>query len=270
MKACAQTRSSSVWRGKWVSRSSWRTLYAALKAIEIDGTLAEPHVSLAHVKYYYDRDWPGAEREFKRAIELNPNYPQAHHWYGIYLMWSGRTNEGLAEIRRAQELDPLSLPINMTVGWLLCDAQRIDEGIDQLRKTLEMDPAFVVAHVRLGYCYERKGAYDGAIAESQRIFDLGAKSLGIAGLGRAYAMAGKRNEAQKELAELQELSKQRYVSPGLFALIYAAVGDKDQAFAWLEKAVAEHDLFTARLKVDQRFDSLRLDPRFAEMVKRVG
>jgi len=243
---------------------------AAQKAIEIDESLAEPHVSLAHVRYYYDRDWAAAEREFKRAIELNPNYPQAHHWYAIYLMWSGRTNEGLAEIRRAQELDPLSLPINMTVGWLLCDAQRIDEGIDQLRKTLEMDPAFVVAHVRLGYCYERKGAYDGAIAESQRIFDLGAKSLGIAGLGRAYAMAGKRNEAQKELAELQELSKQRYVSPGLFALIYAAVGDKDQAFAWLEKAVAEHDLFTARLKVDQRFDPLRSDPRFADLVKRVG
>src|SRR5437667_9538996 len=207
---------------------------AALKAIEIDASLAEPHVSLAHVAYYYDRDWPGAEREFKRAIELNPNYPQAHHWYAIYLVWSGRTNEGLAEIRRAQELDPLSLPISMTLGWLLCDAGRTDEGIEQLRKTLEMDPAFVVAHIRLGYCYERKGAYDGAIAESQRIFDLGAKSLGIAGLGRAYAMAGKRNEAQKELAELQELSKHRNAWPSQFALIYAALGDKDQAFGWLE------------------------------------
>src|SRR5439155_9621616 len=141
---------------------------AALKALEIDDTLAEPHVSLAHVKYYYDRDWAGAEREYKRAIELNPNYPTAHSWYAIYLAWSGRTNEGLAEIKRAQELDPLSLPINMTVGWLLCDAQRTDEGIDQLRKTLEMDPVFMVAHIRLGYCYERKGAYDGAITEFQR------------------------------------------------------------------------------------------------------
>src|SRR5437660_1787762 len=106
---------------------------AALKAIEIDASLAEPHVSLAHIKYYYDRDWPGAEREFKRAIELNPNYPQAHHWYAIYLAWAGRTNEGLAEIKRAQELDPLSLPINMTVGWLLCGANGTDEGIEQLR-----------------------------------------------------------------------------------------------------------------------------------------
>src|SRR5438876_4672847 len=182
---------------------------AALKAIELDETLAEPHVSLAHSKYYYDRDWPGAEREFKRAIELNPNYPQAHHWYAIYLVWSGRTNEGLAEIRRAQELDPLSLPISMTLGWLLCDAQRTDEGIEELRKTLEMDPAFIIAHHRLALCYERKGAYDGAISEYQKVIDLGANVLGTAGLGQAYAMAGKRNEAQKELAELQELSKHR-------------------------------------------------------------
>src|SRR5436853_3081681 len=180
---------------------------AALKAIEIDASLAEPHVSLAHVKYYHDRDWPGAEREFKRAIELNPNYPQAHHWYAIYLVWSGRTNEGLAEIRRAQELDPLSLPINMTVRWLLCDAQSTDEGIEELRKTLEMDPAFVVAHHRLALCYERKGSYDAAIAEAQKVFDLGARSLGIADLGQTYAMAGKRNEAQRELNELQELTR---------------------------------------------------------------
>jgi len=243
---------------------------AALKAIEIDGTLAEPHVSLAHVKYYYDRDWPGAEREFKRAIELNPNYPQAHHWYAIYLVWVGRTNEGLAEIRRAQELDPLSLPINMTLGWCLCDAHQMDEGIDQLRKTIEMDPGFLVAHNRLALCYERKGMYDAAIAEFQKISDLGAKSLAIAELGQAYAASGKRGEAQKALAELQELSKQRYISPSVFALIYAALGDKDQAFAWLDKSIDEHDLVTARLKVDARFDNLRSDPRFAEIVKRVG
>jgi len=243
---------------------------AALKAIEIDASLAEPHVSLAHVKYYYDRDWPGAEREFKRAIELNPNYPQAHHWYAIYLAWAGRTNEGLAEIKRAQELDPLSLPINMTVGWLLCDANRTDEGIDQLRKTVEMDPAFIVAHNRLALCYERKGMYSDAIAEFEKMSSLGARTVALAELGQAYAAAGKRNEAQKVLAELQEISKPRYVSPSVFALIYAALGDKDQAFAWLEKSIDEHDLITARLKVDQRFDNLRSDPRFAELVKRVG
>ena len=243
---------------------------AAQKAIEIDASLAEPHVSLAHVKYYYDRDWPGAEREFKRAIELNPNYPQAHQWYAIYLMRAGRTNESLAEIKRAQELDPLSLPINMTVGWLLCDAKRTDEGIDQLLKTLDMDPGFLVARVRLAYCYELKGSYDATIAESQKVFDLGAKSLGIGGLGKAYAMAGKRSEALNELAKLQDLSKQRYVPPSFFAFIFAALGEKDQAFAWLEKSVEEHELVMGRLKVDRGFDNLRSDSRFAELVKRVG
>ena len=128
----------------------------------------------------------------------------------------------------------------------------------------------IVAHVRLEFCYERKGDYDAAIAESQRVFDLGRKSLGIAGLAQAYALAGKRNEAQKKISELQELSKERYVSPSLFALVYAALGDKDQAFAWLEKSIDEHDLVTGRIKVDHRFANLRSDPRFAELVKRVG
>ena len=243
---------------------------AALKAIEIDPSLAEPHVSLAHVKYYYDRDWNGAEQEFKRAIELNPNYPQAHHWYALLLVWSGRTNEGLAEIKRAQELDPLSLSINHTMGWLLCDANRTDDGIEQFRKTLEMDQTFIVAHHRLAVCYERKGMYDAAIAEFQKVSDLGARTLALSGLGQAYAAAGKRNEAQKALIELQEMSKQRYVSPATFGLIYAALGDKDQAFALLDKSAEEHDLIMARLKVDQRFDPLRSDPRFAELVRRVG
>ena len=243
---------------------------AALKAIELDATLAEPHVSLAHVKYYYDRDWAGAEQEFKRAIELNPNYPQAHHWYAIYLVWVGRTDEGMMEIRRAQDLDPLSLPISMTMGWLLCDVNRTDEGIEELRKTLEMDPSFVIAHHRLALCLERKGAYEGAIDEYQEVIKLGEKWLGTAGLAQTYAMAGKRTEAQKELNELQELAKEHNVAPSLYAVIYAALGDRDQAFAWLDKAYDEHDLLLARLKVDHRFANLRSDSRFASLVKRVG
>jgi TolB-like protein/predicted Zn-dependent protease len=244
---------------------------AALKALELDETLAEPHVSLAHVKYYYDRDWTAAEREFKRAIELNPNYPIAHQWYAMYLDWPGRKSESLAEIRRAQELDPLSLPINMTLGWLLCDAGQVDEGIEQLRKTIEMDPSFIIAHHRLGLAYERKGMYGEAIAEFKKVFDLsGGKPLGIATLAQAYAMSGKREPAQKALAELLELSKQRYVSSAGIAIIYAALDDKEHAFAWLEKSVEDHDLITARLKVDPRFDSLRSDPRFADLVRRVG
>ena len=243
---------------------------AAQRAIDLDQSLAEPHVSLAHVKYYYDRDWRAAEYEFKRAIELNPNYPLAHHWYSIYLLWSGRTGEGLAEIRRAQELDPLSLPINMTLGWLLCDSQKTDEGIEQLHKTLEMDQGFIVAHHRLALCYERKGMYTDAIAEYQKIDSLGSRPLALSGLAQAYAMAGKRNEAQKALAKLQEISKQQYVGPSSFALIYAALGDKDQAFVWLEKSLDEHDLVMARLNVDARFDPLRSDARFATLVQRAG
>ncbi len=244
---------------------------AALKALEIDETLAEPHVSLAHVKYYYDRDWPAADREFKRAIELNPNYPVAHHWYALFLMSVGRMDQALAEIKRAQELDPLSLPINMSVGWVLGMARRPDESVEQLRKTLEMDPNFVVAHHRLGLAYEQQGKYDEAITEFQQVVSLsGGKPMGIAGLAHAYALSGKREQAQKNLAELLEMSKQRYISPASIAAVYAALGDKDKAFAWLEEADKEHDVMVARLKVDSRFDSLRADPRFQDLLRRVG
>jgi serine/threonine-protein kinase len=243
---------------------------AALKALEIDDTLAEPHVSLAHVKYYYDRDWAVAEREYKRAIELNPNYPIAHSWYAVYLMSAGRFDEALAQIRRAQELDPLSLPTNMALGWVLLNARQYDQGVEQLRKTLEMDPNFILAHHRLGLIYEQQGKYDEAIAEFRQVLNLSAgKPLGIASLAHAYALSGKRAEAQKALAELQEMSKQRYVSPASIAIIFAALGDKDQAFAWLEKAAKARDVMLARLKVDPRFDSLRSDPRFADLMRRV-
>ena len=243
---------------------------AAIKSIELDPTLAEPHVSLGHIKYYYDRDWTGAEREFKRAIELNPNYPQAHQWYSLLLVWQGRTDEGIAEVKRAQQLDPLSLPIGMAVGWLLCDANRTDEGIDALKKTLELDPNFIAAHHRLALCYEHKGMSDAALAESKKIDELGARPLAVALAGHIYAVMGRREEAARALAELQEQSKERYVSPAMIAVIYAALGDKDQAFAWLQKSIEEYDLMATRLKADYRYAPLRSDPRFAELIKRVG
>src|SRR3989441_3546725 len=243
---------------------------AALKALEIDDTLAEAHVSLAHVNYYYDRNWAAAEREYKRALELNPNYPTAHQWYAVYLMSAGRFAEALAQTRRAQELDPFSLPINMTPGWVLLNARQYDQSIEQLRKTLEMDPHFILTHHRLGLVYEQKGKYDEAIAEFREVINLSAgKPLGITALAHAYALAGKRAEAQKTLVESQEISKQRYVSSAAIALTYAALGDKDQAFTWLEKADKERDGTLARLKVDPRFDSLRSDPRFADLERRI-
>ena len=244
---------------------------AALKALEIDQTLAEPHVSLAHTMYFYDRDWAGAEREFKKAIELNPNYSVAHHWYAIYLSVLGRQREALAEIRRAQELDPLSLSINAWLGRILALAGQPDQAVEVLRKTLELDPNFILAHLRLGLVYEDKGMYDEAIFEFRQVLKLsGGKPLGIAALAHAYAQAGKREEAQKNLAELLQLSKQRYVSPASIAMVYVALDDKDQAFAWLEKANDIRDMNVVRLKVDPRYVSLRSDPRFNDLVQRMG
>jgi tetratricopeptide (TPR) repeat protein len=244
---------------------------AALKALEIDETLAEPHVALAHTKYFYDRDFSGAEREFKRAIELNPNYSVAHHWYAIYLLIVGRQRDSLAEIRRAQELDPLSLSINTWLGHILARSGQLDQAVEQLRKTLEMDPNFILARFRLGSLYEEKGMYDEAISEFREVLKLsGGRPLGVSALARVYALAGKREEAQKNLDELLTLSKQRFVSPASIALIYVALGDKDQAFTWLEKSNELRELNVVRIKADPRFDPLRSDPRFNDLVRRIG
>jgi eukaryotic-like serine/threonine-protein kinase len=244
---------------------------AALKALAIDDTLAEPHVSLAHILYYYDHDFASAEREYKRAIELNPNYPTAPQWYAVYLMSVGRFDEALTQNRRAQELDPLSLPINMTLGWVMLTARRPDEAVQQLRKTLELDQNFILAHHRLGLVFEQQGKYEDAINEFKQVVNLTAgKPLGTAALARAYALAGRRAEAQKILNELQQLSAQRFVSPVTIALIFSALGEKDQAFAWLDKGVYARDGLLVRLRFDHRFDSLRSDPRFAELVRKAG
>jgi len=244
---------------------------AALKALELDETLAAPHVALAHTKYFYDRDFASAEREFKRALELNPNYSVAHHWYAIYLLIVGRIKDSLVEIRRAQELDPLSLSINTWLGYILARSGQFDQAFEQLRKTVEMDPNFTLAHFRLGSLYEEKARYDEAISEFREVIKLsGGRPVGVSALARVYALTGKRKEAEKSLDELLKLSKQRYVSPVSIALIYIALGDKDQAFAWLEKSNELRELNIVRINVDPRFDALRSDPRFADLVRRIG
>jgi eukaryotic-like serine/threonine-protein kinase len=243
---------------------------AALKALEIDETLAEPHVSLAHVKCFYDRDLAGAEREYKRAIELNPNYSVAHHWYAIYLTIVGRQREALAEVRRAQDLDPLSLSINAWLGRILALAGQPDQAVEQLRKTIELDPNFILAHLRLGQLYEEKGMYDEATSEFMQVLKLSAgKPLAVSALAHAYALAGKREEALKNLDELLQMSKRGYVSPTSIAIIYAALDDNDKTFAWLDEADKAHDLQVMRVNTDPRFASLRSDPRFAELVQRL-
>ncbi|MEK6325766.1 MAG: protein kinase [Acidobacteriota bacterium] len=244
---------------------------AARKALKIDDTLAEAHTSLAFIKLLYDWDWPGSEESFKRAIELDPNYPNAHHWYSHYLMAMGRIEESLAESRRALELDPLLVVLNLHLGWHYLYARNYDQAIEQFRRTLEMDPYFQQAHLYLGWAYIGKGMYAEAIGELQT-----AKAL-VAGSGEAetalgyiYAVSGKRGDALRVLDQLKELSKRRYVSPFFIALIYAGLEEKDQAFTWLEKAYVDRSDLLVYLEMEPKLDSLRPERKFADLVSRVG
>jgi eukaryotic-like serine/threonine-protein kinase len=244
---------------------------AAIQAVKIDETLAEPHASLGMTLMQYDWDWAGAEREFLRSIELDPKYPTAHNWYGIYLGSTGRAEQAVASQRRAQQLDPLSLIINTGAGWELYFARRHQEAIEQIRKTLDMDPTFARGHWFLGLAYEQEAMYREAIAEFQKAFDLSEGSPSMLGsLGHAYALSGNLEKARQALAHLQELSKRRYVPPFDPAVIYAGLGDKERAFEWLEKAFEDRSWGMVRLKVDPRFDRLHADPRFASLLRRMG
>jgi TolB-like protein/class 3 adenylate cyclase len=244
---------------------------AAEKALQIDERLGEAHISLAYVKEGYDWDLDGAQRDYKRGIELNPNYAIAHQWYGLHCALRERFPEAIAEIKRAQELDPLSLIINMNVAWSFYFARQYDEALEQSQKALELDPNFPPARWMLGHAYRQKGIYDKAIAEFQSGLQLsGGDPLRVAVLGHAYAVAGKRAEAEKVINDLTEISKQRYFPPYFIALIYVGLNDKDQAFVWLEKAFAEHSSGMTYLKVEPMFDPIRSDPRFQDLLRRVG
>ena len=244
---------------------------AAMKALELDDTLAEAHTSLAFIKLNYDWDWSAAETEFRRGIELNPNSANAHHWYSHYLMAMGRTNESLAESKRALELDQLSLIMNTHLGWHYFMAHQFDLAIEQLRKTIEMDPNYGLAHWYLGLAYEQSAMYAQAAAELQTAKDLLKKNVGIeAGIGRVDALSGKRAEAEKVIDELKDRSKQIYVSSYHIASIYASLGDKDRAFEWLQGAYKERSDSLVYLKVDPKMDSLRSDPRFTDLLRSVG
>ncbi len=244
---------------------------AATKALELDEALAEAHTSLAAVKSEYEWDWLGAEREFKRALELSPNYATGHHWYSDHLGVMGRHEEGIAESKRAQQLDPLSLIINTVVGLRFYQARRYDEAVEQLRKTLEIDPDFAVAHSLLGHTYEQKGQWETAIAEYRKaIRASGGSSYAVPALGHAYAMAGKRDDALRILTDLNQLRKTAYVSPFAIAVIHIALGEKDQAFEWLERAYQEHAPGIVLLKVEPALDPLRSDPRFQDLLRRMN
>jgi tetratricopeptide (TPR) repeat protein len=246
---------------------------AATRAVELDDTLAEAHTSLGAVSLYYEWDWSAAGKEAQRAIELNPNYVGAHLVYSQYLAAVGQPDEAVTEIRRAQELDPLSPFINSNVIWILYLARQYDQAIEQGRKAIEMDPTYFIPYVNLGAAYEQKGMYEEAIAEFQKGRALsGDIPWVLMSLGYAYAVSGNRDEAQKMLSKLEELSTQTDVisEPGIIAVIYTGLGEKDQAFKWLEKAYEYRSSIMICLKVEPGWDSLRSDPRFTNLLRRVG
>ena len=243
---------------------------AARKALELDDNLAEAHASLALVRFSYNWDWSAAEREFQRATELNPGYAAARHAYAVYLTAMGRFDEAIAEMKRSQELDPLSLPINSFVGWVFYFARQYDQAIEEEKKTLEMEPNFATAHFILGRAYLQKSMFDKAIAEFQEAITLsGGAGEETAVLGVAFAMSGKREETLDMLQQLKERSKREYVPWTRFAVIYAALGMTDEAFDSLQKAYEERSGEMVFLKVDPQWDSLRSDPRFTALLRKV-
>ncbi|MBA3766399.1 MAG: tetratricopeptide repeat protein [Acidobacteria bacterium] len=246
-----------------------RAKAAAERAIELDNELAEGYTSLGFVKLAYDWNWPAAERDFKRAIELNPNYATAHQWYASYLLQMGRFDDATEEIKRAQQLDPLSLIINANKGYYLYFARQYDAAIEQYRKTLEINPGFGVGRFYLAEAYVQKKMYAEAIAEFQKLITSPADDLKTsAALGYAYAQSGRREEAQRILTEMMELSKNRYVSPLYIATVHTGLGDQDQAIEWLYKAYDARHPGLVLIKVDPMFDSLRGATRFQELLRR--
>jgi serine/threonine-protein kinase len=243
---------------------------AALKALEMDDTLAEAHASLGLVKVFYDWDWAGAETEYRRATELNPGYASAHHWYGWYLALMGRLDQATAEMKRAQELDPLSLEITADLGLSFFFARQYESAIEQFRKALEMEQNFIWARFFMGWAYEQQGLIDEAIAEFQRAGQVEDAMVIKAALGHAYAMGGRRDEAQAILAESGQASPPKHLSPYDCAIIHTALGERSEAFDCLERAYENRSEALVWLKVDPRLDPLRATPQFINLLRRVG
>ena len=246
-----------------------RAKAAAIKALELDSTLGEAHNSLAFCLDGFDWDFPSAGKEFQRALELNPGYATAHHWYAWHLSLLGRYDEAIAEMRKAENLDPLSLIINADLAELLILAHSYDESILQSRKTIEMDRNFALAHNQLGQAYLQKHMNDEAVAELQEAVQLSAGSpTCLANLARAYAASGRRSEAAKLLSDLKKHSSPGYSHASEIAVVYAALGDKNQAMTWLEKGYEER--FNPGVLLRPGFDPLRSEPRFQELLRRIG
>jgi tetratricopeptide (TPR) repeat protein len=243
---------------------------AAVRAAALDSTLAEPHAALGFYNFYYMWNWSAAEQEFETAIELNPNAATVHEWYGLFLTAMGRFAAARTEERRAAELDPLSAPIASTRGWVYHYSGVEDSAVSQLRQALSLDSTNPVAHLYLGRVFQAVGRYDSAISLYQGTGRLRGWVPTVAGMGNLLGVEGRRQEAERVLENLRVMSDTQYVTAYGVALVYAALGEKDQAFAWLSKALAERAHWLVWLNRDNRWDSLRSDVRFRDMVRRVG
>jgi len=244
---------------------------AALKALELDKSLAEAQTSLATVQFNYDWNWAAAGNGFQRSIELNPSYATAYQRYSLYLMAMGRTAESLTQMNRARDLDPLSISMNFSLGWRLYMARQYDQAISQLRNTLEMDPNFALPRMVLGQAYEQKGLYQQAIVELQKAAAISHDSPPMLGaLGHAFGVAGNKAEADKLLGQLLEQSKKQYVSPFYVSIVYAGLHENEKAMDWLEKAYEDRSNAIIFLKVDPDFDGLRSNPRFQVLLHRLA
>jgi len=266
----ADCNSGLAWHGfKSPAEALPKANAAALKATEIDPQSAEAHASLGLV-LTHRWDWSGAETEFKQALRLDPRYANAHHWYGDYLSIMGRHDEALLEARQALELDPLNLMIGTWVGRRYYLARKYDLAIEQGRNTEELDANFAAAHLLLGEDYVQVGRHDQGLAELQTAASLSGNSpLYLAQVPVAYASAGKKSEALQIVAQLQSISNTQYVSPYGRAQIYAALSDREQTFKWLQTAYDDRAVWMSYLAVDPVFDSLRADPRFQDLLRRV-
>jgi serine/threonine-protein kinase len=249
-----------------------RAKNAATRALELDDKLAEAHTSMAFVKFGYDWDWPGAEREFKQAIQLNPGYSYSHNFYAVLLAALGRFEEAFSQTKYAYELDPLSLPINTNLGWLLYLGRRYEDAILQYQKTIDLDDGFALAHRRLAQTYQQVQRYSDAAAEFRKAWALSGDDDVelLTARGHFYATVGDIAKVQEILKQLEEFAKSRYVPSYLIARIYLGLGERDRAFELLEKALDERYGYLAYLNVEPMFDIVKDDPRFSDLAHRVG